>query len=457
MGNFKITKLNWSEAKGAIKSVNEKLYNLLNPVATQLNKKKRDFVYSLKLKFGEVFIKNSKFLALQKDAEGNFPITFIDSDSIPIDITLQEKFLLEFTGSIGEIVSIPLSLITKNYVEICGSSISPYYISASEKYQHDYHFPFSLLNEGDLFGVWDAIQVIIEDNEYLFDTRTIVGGRKCLVTTLPEKNSDSTSREYKAAYNRIFGPNETILDSITSSVNSKLKANTGSDFFTEVFLIPHEYYASNDNDSSEIHRLKSIIQKFIFKTGWKQEENFRLPTEIDRSLFKNNKVDGGLIFNLQQHLLNISKSKTYGLKPIDESDGILFEVLKDITQKLRDENLLKNYFPLLFQYSKLEEADWLIEMSLQPSFNTILPPYKFEAYRMAIVTGIQEDEGFMNQINIPIKFYTNQNNDPHLTIKSFIKNKIAPIYVGSLIEENEIINPKSAWFFNGLFFIENKI
>ena len=466
MEKFKVSKLKWDKVGTKIKSVNPDFHSVINSIARQLNSTGRDFIFSLKLKFGQKFIQDGKMIALAKDFDKKYINTTLLSFSENNEEN--EKAIDEFLACVGNTAGHPLSIITENYIEIFCENYSPYCLPGGEAYSKKYFFPLNQLKQGDVFGVWEAINLIFNYSDHNFEGWDAVAGKNCFISILPVNKSGVSSAEYRAEFSDIFKNMVTSEEGFVSLVNEKY----GKDYFTEILIIPEHFYMYSKGDNENMQLSKSKLREFIFKTGWQQEEKIKIPNWNDwESLLKGlDKKDIGLIYTLKQHFINIVTSKAFGIKPIDNNDPLFFEVVSDLVKKFRtiktgrkkDKTLLDYCFPLFFHYTLFDTNDWIFEISHSPSINVVLPPIKLDDFKPTFenqfINGDKLKKLFENfGINTDVTFYAKPSKKSGKKIKTmedFIQENIASIYSHLLVEEENFITNFDHWFFNGLTVIK---
>lgn len=465
MEKFNISKLTWKQVSSKIKTANKDFYALANPIAKHLNSIQKDFVYSLKLKFGQRFIEDSKMVVLKRDSKNDFEnkslIHFSNNQ------TENEKHVQEFLNCIGNTGGHPLSLIVENYIEIYCHQRSPYSLYKQDAYSKEYSFPLNQLMVGDMFGVWEAIHLIINDNSYIFEGWDAVAGKRCFKTTLPENKPGLSSNEYRSSFASIFNDMPTAEEGFISLVNEK----HGREYFTEILIIPEHFYKHLQEDNENIQLLKSRLRELIFKIGWQQEETIKIATWKEKEIFVGlSKKDIGFIFYLRQHFVNMATNKAFGLKPVDKSDSLFFDVVQDLVTKFKEIKQNKNSgltlldynFPLFFHYSLLQDADWLFEMTHSPSINIMLPQIKLEEFKPTIEHFFIDSNNLKtlldrNGISSNIVFYAEKSKTAGKKTKSmedFINERLSNIYNSLLGNQKSLVISKYPWFFNGLMVIE---
>jgi len=466
MEKLKISKLNWAQISSKIKSVNSKFHAAISPIAAQLDSDNLAFVYSLKLKFGQKFIENGKMIALIKDSSDKYLNTQLlefteDNDD-------NQKLINEFLTYAGNTCGHPLSIISENYIEIFCESYSPYCLSGDAAYQKKYFFPLNQLGKGEVFGVWEAINLIIDDSKYDSKGWDAVAGKNCFLSILPENKSGVSSAEYRREFSAIFNKMTNSKDGFISLVNEKY----GKDYFTEIIIIPEQFYTKLKKDDDNMQLIKSKLRELIFKIGWQQEEKIRIPNWEDwESLLKGlHKKDIGLIYTLKQHFINIATNKAFGIKPVDRKDPLFFEVVSDLVKKFRtikldrgtNKSLLDYCFPLFFHYTLFNDNDWVFEISHSPSVNVVLPPIKLDDFKPTFESHFIDGDQLKNLfksigLSADVHFYAKKSKKSSQEIKTmehFVEDNISTIYSGLLGTKEGLNINFDHWFFNGLTVIK---
>jgi len=459
INKIKVSKKTWKECNSRIKAVNKDFWSLLNAVISASQSKETAFLYHVGYKFGQYLIRNGKMtMMLSSDAKDK---SYRDECYFCAD--KQENILLsqEFFKHIGNTQGHPLSIIIHNYIEVFKGQTSAY---KSNHKSHEYEYPLNIIKEGELFGIWESINLMFNLNNLNISGWDAVAGKHCITTTLPTH----TSGKFKDIIFKpeIFGDARTYLQGFINVANVILQDQP----FTEIIIIPELYYVRNNNDSAEVKKCKTELREYIFKIGWAQEsQNNNVAWDYDLIKRYGLEADIAYILPLIKHLVNIASCRAYAIKPISKQDGILFKTNEEIINIFNREPLDKgkvisdSYTPLFFHYERINpEMPWAFEMSHSPAFDILLPDMRLDKIKTSVQTIFRGNA--INKLlaeletNTEVGFYIlkGKANRNAKFIKDLMNNKLLNIIKDSFPSIHAINNSNFSPDFNGLILIEKK-
>lgn len=463
MKEIQITKSDWTECGQSIKKVNLVFYKLLEPIAAVFKKSKTSFVYSIKYKFGDCLIKNGKMsFLIQANEKG-----LVNTDYFFGGDQDEKAQMTEFKQNIGNTHGHPLALVMENYVEVFRKQNANYNPDNNGSRSKTYYYPLNIIKEGDLFGVWESINMMFGQEKMATAGWDAVAGKSCILSTLPEKFNLEFKRN---AFSDIFGEDAATWSQGFINIANELLPEA---YFTEIILIPERYYLFDENDSTELTKHKMCLREYIFSTGWQQQaqhSNFGLD---DFELINHfNTKDLSYELPLIKHLINIAESRAFILKPVDSHDGHLFEVYKKIFERFRDTPFKKGEFkcaldyntPLFFHYDKLGgDNTWGFEMTHSPSLEVILPPQRLEKVKSVVRSTLLMANKLGKALDkrstlVNMEFYVLKDNNAKnpLLIEDLLngplKKKVQEVFPE--IKQINCSNPP--WYFNALLVIEKR-
>lgn len=458
MSKFRVQILKWNEVSKEIRDANPDLHSLMDSIAQNMQ---GSYVYKLRLKFGEPIIENGTTIFLRKE---NLPEIEFEPKGFFGNSNTDLKTFIEDCGAD---VDHPLSLVVKNYLEIYCNHSSSYKLSGLLT-EENYAFPLNIINKGDLFGVWGAVNSVFKKwNKNLYGWHA-VGGKICILPLLPEELAEGKADIlYRQNFSKIFPDSKGPLEGIINNINFLLNDET----FTELIIIPERFYIIDKNkEKSNIEIAKLKLRDFLFCTAWEQTQVLRDMVWSDKELMLSlNKDKTDMEFYLTKHIYNIVTEKSFLLKPVDSNDGILFDSFKDLVNRFHDikkgsKNLLNNTTPVFLHYTKLDDKNLKgIELLHTPSMNIILPKTRNEEMKDIIMYNIlkQHDlEKFLKSkgYEVIIKYYklvssSYPNYVSHL--QEYIDKELTPLY-SKLLFNGPVRLPKSPKLFNSFIHIEKK-
>jgi hypothetical protein len=464
MKEIQITKSDWTECGQSIKNVNPIFYKLLQPIAGVFKKSKTSFLYSIKYKFGDCLIKNGKMSFLIQAKEKGLANTdyFFGGDQ---DEKVQ---LAEFKQNIGNTLGHPLALVMKNYVEVFRKQNTNFNPDNNSSHSKTYFYPLNIIKEGDLFGVWESINMMFGQEKMATAGWDAVAGKSCILSTLPEKFNQEFKRK---AFFDIFGENAGTWSQGFIDIANELLTEG---YFTEIILIPERYYLFDEDDSIELTKHKMCLREYIFSTGWQQQAQHSNFGWDDFALIDHfNTKDLSYELPLIKHLINIAESRAFILKPVDSHDGHLFRVYEEIFKRFRDTPFRNKEFkfaldyntPLFFHYEKLGGYNtWGFELTHSPSLEIILPPQRLEQVRNVVHTTVMMANKLAKALDkrsthVNMEFYVLKNKNIHntLEIKDLLNGRLKKKVQEVFPEIKQINCSTPPWYFNALLVIEKKI
>lgn len=349
-----ISVLSWNSALKLFPKTNpnQEFCNLITKICQKLKTSNKNYVYHTQFEFGEKLIDRG---AISLD---QFSVTY-DAQFKRTDANFKED--LNYSGD-------PLGVVLKNHIEIYSENRS---ISSKGDV---YTVPLNIISEGELFGVFGALDHLIffsESNSNKPNSKKIsrdwyaIAGNICFNIAFPFDNNtdsdfiDETLRnKFLALENRHFTGEHKIAfvrEHIYSTKEDKGK------WKVDVIYFPKHFFEIKDKV------LRKELENILLKAGWVQSSPLRY------ALFEN-KVIADILYrtttrNLKhnKHFLNIlydyinkaGVGKAVVLKPLLK-DHILKEALANFKKQYPDYfSKAKHFEPLIFVYGKIENKnDW---------------------------------------------------------------------------------------------------
>lgn len=357
----KIYKKNWKEVQGKIRSSNKEFYELITPISQHLAEKDK-YVYFFDLLYGTSVIHEGHPSIFDN------PNLRVEVDNVTIEDIKNDL--------VGINTDFPLSLITKNYVEIFRKN--NYKHLKNDKF--DFYLPIEIIKENCLFGVWGAVETILYDSkkEQLRENWNGVTGRQCFVS-LFEVRAIENFNPFIKIFSEIFGK-EYLLDfKDKSDVNEIRKKMTrtaeaiqsfiskniqGSN--VEFYSIPKHFYIIKDSDNAELKILKHHLQDYLYALAWSEKESKReleMQGLLIKEMNEKERIDYNYSMNsirLLKHFYGIFKGKAMYLKSVSDSDPIEYAAFLAIIDKMKtiDEDSYTEFCPHFLYYDK--KTKWTV-------------------------------------------------------------------------------------------------
>ena len=359
MSMYNINKIDWGKVQGRLSNSNKKLYDLLLPIANIIHVDKLDYLYVAQYAFGDPIIFNGRCLWLEKYRT--------DKES---------RFINDFQRTTGH----PLSIIFENYIEIYSKQES---FDINSRQENEYDYPLNLIKAGDVFGVWESINVI-QGKEVEYSGWSAVAGKKCIITTLPGNVRHKCSSQYRNSFSKIFDGCETSIEAF----NSIIKKNNTKNYFVEVYMIPEYYYLINEDDTEQLKMHKTNLCLYIYGIGWAQEEEMRISRWVKDYTYKGLILNEDYCLQIRRHIINIIKRKSFIVRPVLSTDGLLYDAFVKIYERMcavtdkKKGDLIEKEFPMFFHYDIINEnTPFSFEIIHQPSVKIIHTKFTLESMK----------------------------------------------------------------------------
>lgn len=361
-----ISVLSWETALKLFpkKNPNEEFSKLITEICNQnqLKKSKKNYVYHTQFEFGEKLIDKGTISLDQ------FSVVH-DTHFKKTNANLKED--LDYSED-------PLGMVLKNHIEIYSENRS-----IGSKSADVYTVPLNIISEGELFGVFGALDHLI----FCSDKKTkknihskkasrdwyAIAGNICFKIAFPFENDtdsdfiDETFRnKFLESQDKLEFVGEHKIAFVREHIYSVDKADTENQndkksWKVDIIYFPKHFFELKDQ------KLKKDLENSLLKVGWIQSSPLRY------ALFEN-KVISDILYrpttrNLKhnKHFLNIlydyinkaGVGKVFVLKPL-LTEHILNEALSNFKEKYKDYFAKSRHFePLIFMYGKIEsKSDW---------------------------------------------------------------------------------------------------
>lgn len=346
---MKISVLPWDEAKKLLPA-NKDVHNIefldiLTEIGNILHDSKKDYVYHLKLNFGDKIIdKGVIFLGDKPYLEACLGYT-LNMENFKKDILYSND---------------PLGVVLTNQIEV--------FTENKSRGQNGcmYTFPLNTLESGDLFGVYGALDYFSGIKKNILNREWYVrAGIISYGIAFPFHNNYETSLLVDGQkHAHLSGKHEKIEQTPGDNKVNFIKEFI-DDWHVDIVYIPKHFF-ENTVISDE---LMFKIKKMLYEIGWKQSAPMRnvlfkdtfVYNLISKSTYKT-KHSNNLLIILYDYLFNALRGNTLVMKPLLETDHIINKAILGFKRKN------KNYFssdkckePLPFIFSKInrdKENDW---------------------------------------------------------------------------------------------------
>ena len=317
---------------------NLEFFEILDKLSDSFKSSNRDYVYYLKLSFGEKIIdKGNRYL-------GEFEVIGNEYKRTKDDFNREIYYSSD-----------PLGIVLKNYIEVYTENRSKGDIGGS------YTFPLNILKEGDLFGVFGTLDNFTNDNNYNISRDWYArAGNASFSIAFPFHN----------AYERGMIDGGYNYTHLSSAKDQKKEITPGDnkvnfikelidDWEVEIAYIPIHYFEEIPVE------LKSKVMLKLYEIGWSQSAPLRNALFEDTTVFdiissytylKHDKL---FLSRLYNYLHGIVLEETIVMKPLT-GNHVIITALDRFKEKNKDYyKSTKSNEPLPFIYDDFKNcADW---------------------------------------------------------------------------------------------------
>ncbi len=346
MAITEINVLSWEDAQKKLPIVrdlqNKALLEVITRISQFLKQDKKDYVYHLKLKFGDKIIDKGKTIINvnnQNDFDRHYQIIGNDFKKTKSDFF--DDIL--YTDD-------PLGLVLSNYIEVY--AVNKYVGSSEDKYT-------VLLNNIDaggffgLFGMLDYISGTLPNKENrVWYARA---GTVSFSIAFPFHLDLYKELECESRFTHLSGkqnkPEITPGDNKVEFIKRYL-----DDWFVDIAYIPRHFFELIPD------QLKNELCTYLFKIGWNQSSYLRNTLLEDTTIYdqivssENIKHDKGFIYHLYKYLYEAHHGQSIVLKPLLDKHHVVWLALEEFKKKNSGYfNCDKFIEPLPFFYDTLKD------------------------------------------------------------------------------------------------------
>jgi hypothetical protein len=342
MATKKVNVISWAEALDLLpksnKSYNKELLNILTEISQELKKDSNDYVYHLKLQFGDKIIDKGK-IAIETPE--------ITQNSYNKN---KEDFLSDIHYS-----NDPLGIVLTNHLEVFTENKSN-----GGSNGNFYTVPLNILKPANLFGVFGVLDYFSGiKNESFSRDWYVRAGNVSFSIAFPFHNGDvRDSLEYNYYEKASNGDDKGELS--PGDYKVRFIKNLVEDWFVDIAYFPKHFFEKIPDD------LKLRLKMAIYETGWTQSADLRKNLFEDTTVFnlisnplfklKHEKNFINILFGYLKNTLNGNK---YIMKPLLGN-----HVINTALDRFKERNI--NYFgtnkykePLPFIYCNSNNGfDW---------------------------------------------------------------------------------------------------
>ena len=326
---FNVEYLDWDDIKASVITKNPELYQAIGEVNPSKSKKLK--LLKAKYLFGDVISENGTIHLPTKDGK----LVAVNSLNCPESL----KEALSYSP-------IPLAMILTNTSEV--------FVTATDRI-----IPLNFFTEGDLFGVFETINSLM-DTPSTPIWKVTAGARDLFM--LPKITNTLCHNKIRKEYG--------VLESIPANLSdhwkifSQIAHYVTNSWSNEVIFFTREWFDalhSNNKDWMPFY-------KFLFKTGWTQQQIFRDQTEFDLiwesfilAVSNRNLKPRPYLIDTTKHLALIANGSAIAFKPATDETAAPIKFLQDCYINIYG---LKEYIPTIMQPCKLSAENPLAYYSL---------------------------------------------------------------------------------------------
>jgi hypothetical protein len=345
MASKEIDVLSWDEAQkllsSAKKSLNLELLETFNEISHLLKQKNNDYVYHLRLEFGDKIIDKGK----------------MSLEELNVKLSSFKKTKEDFKNDI-QYSDDPLGIVLNNHVEVFTDNKS----HAGGNHWL-YTLPLNTLESGDLFGVFGTLDYFSGIKNYTTSREWYArAGSISYSIAFPFHNSFETEfLECLAKYGHLSGKDEKQEETPGDNKVEFIK-DFIEDWFVDIAYIPKHFF-------EEIpYELKRKICNILYDIGWKQSAPLRNTMFEDTTIYNlisnsrstKFKHDKNFLNILYGYLFDAYNGNALVMKPLIDKEHVIHRAIKGFKRKN------KNYFsinkakePLPFIFGRLkDDIDW---------------------------------------------------------------------------------------------------
>ncbi len=347
MSSRKITVETWQDVRSLLPKgdyANKNFIELISRISDELINDNLNYVYHLKLSFGDKIIDKGKIFKDDIDiVENDFGKNLNDFKS---DVLYSDD---------------PLGIVLSNNVEVFTENKSEFKKGkASLKYT--YTLPLNRLYPGDLFGVFgtlDKISGIHESNnsrDWYARAGTISFG-----LAFPFHNDLEQNKLIpRGRYIKLSG-GETFIEQTPGDNKVEFIRDHIKDWEADIIYLPKHYYIKIPDD------LKERFLSMLYDIGWKQSAPLRNYLFEDTTIY-NLILNSNLRVNHDKHslwlfynfIIKAVKGETIVLKPLLDKNHVVSKAIEAFCQSNKEYlNLKVSFLPLPFIFGTLNDKnDW---------------------------------------------------------------------------------------------------
>ena len=345
MASREINVISWESAQILFQekknTLNEELLGVLTEISEILKPEKNDYVYLLKLGFGDKIINRGKTIINKQN------LTDFDSHFKVIG-GAYKKNKLDFINDILY-TDDPLGIVLSNYIEVYALNKC---IGSSDDY---YTVPLNKIEAGEFFGVFGMLDYIT-DTSPSKESRVWYAraGTVSFSIAFPFHLDLYEELECESLFTHLSGkqnkPEVTPGDNKVEFIRRYL-----DNWHVDIAYIPKHFFEKIPSN------LKNRLYYYLFKIGWDQSTYLRNTLLEDTIIYdhivssEKIKHDKGFIYLLYQYLYKAHHGDSIVLKPLLDEKHVVNIAIKEFKRKSNDYfESKKSLEPLPFYYDTLK-------------------------------------------------------------------------------------------------------
>lgn len=345
MAITEINVLSWEDAQKKIPNVqdlqNKALLEVISRISQFLKQDKKNYVYHLKLKFGDKIIDKGKTI-INVDNHCDFDKHY------QIKGNEFKKTKSDFVDDILY-TDDPLGLVISNYIEVY--SVNQCYGSKDK-----YTVFLNKIQEGDFFGLFGMLDYTSGDvskkTSRVWYARAGTVSFSIAFPFHKLKDDIEFGEEFTHLTDKNNNPEITPGDNKVAFIRRYL-----DDWFVDIAYIPKHFFGVIPD------QLKNELCNNLFRIGWNQSSYLRNAMLEDTAIYDeiislaNIKHDKGFIYHLYSYLNEAFHGQSIVLKPLLDKNHVVWLALEEFKKKNPGYfNCDKYIEPLPFYYEKLKDC-----------------------------------------------------------------------------------------------------
>ena len=344
MSSKKISVETWQKVKDLLPKedcANKSLIDLVSEISQEFIKEKLNYVYHLRLNYGDKIIDKGKFFNDNYEIlENDFGKTFNDFKN---DVLYSDD---------------PLGIVLSNHIEVYTENKST---SDKGKTYLTYTLPLNYLHPGDLFGVFGTLDKLsgIPASKMNRDWYARAGTVSFGLAFPFHNDLEQTKLTSRDKYVHLSG-NNTKVEKTPGDNKVEFIIEHLRNWGTDIIYIP-KHYLSNISKS-----YKGKILEILYKIGWEQSAPLRYSLFEDTTVY-NLILNSNLKINHDRHSLwlfynfifKAYRGEAILLKPLVDKKHVICKALDQFLKSNEKYfKLSSSFLPLPFTYSFLNKKNY---------------------------------------------------------------------------------------------------